>query len=427
MVDVLQRLGAIEKVGHVHVTPFLPLAGGTISGALTVTGATTLSSVAATTVGISGALTVGGLATHSSRIDINTAGAESLRLITDASFIAWYNSTLSSRRGYMQGNAAGLIVNSETGTLDLRGISGVTINGTLRFLGFTPTLFVSDNSWVRASPNFFTTGIVGGDGGLSAKGGGSLGGYVAGYFAGSVGMTDTLAVTNQVTGWQMIGSRSSTGGGYTTSALWANPGGGLASVSLHCGGVAPMMGAVNGFGNQVFSRDASFNPTSGNYTAVGFLSDSSRRWKRNIADWPMRAAGAAVLGALDLVARLRPVTWESRFEDAEIPKGRRNDAWQRLNNFNRARGLPDYKLPAHDCVVHDCAGDGANRCCRYTDRNKARIGFIAEEVHEVIPSAIMFDDEFKPAGIDLVQMLAVALAAVKELGEQVAELRAAKG
>jgi hypothetical protein len=182
---------------------------------------------------------------------------------------------------------------------------------------------------------------------------------------------------------------------------------------------------VNGAGNTLYVRDAGFNTGSAQVMAQAHPTESSRRWKKNITDWPMRAGGAAVERAIDKIDRLRPVTFErADYDDWELPTGRRLQALKRLNDFNDHRDLEHFTgYPAHDCEIHDCIGDKDNPCVRVLNTKGTKYGMIAEEVVEVFPEAVHLDKDRQPDGIDYAMITTVLVAAVKELKEELAELK----
>ena len=303
----------------------------------------------------------------------------------------------------------------------------LNVNGNINILGTSALGWVSyqasaiwmqDASWVRAQPNFYTAGIVGGDGGLSVRGGGSLGGFNA-YIVGILGVTSTAQALG------VISTRNMGAGGYSNASFWANPGAGNASISLHCGGVAPILYCANGAGNNFYHRDSIGNTGSANCIALAYLGDSSRRWKKNINDWPLKNLGAASESAIDLIIKLRIVSWQKAAKDIEVPHERRRLALEKLNRIRASKDEPDYELPEHDCIKHNCVGTADDPCIRTRDNERERIGLIAEEVHEVVPSVVHLDADKIPAQIDIGQLAILALAGLQELIERVKELEAA--
>jgi len=361
----------------------------------------------------------------STRLLIGTGGlitignsAESLRFGGDSSYISFYSSPTGSRRGYLQGNAGNVILNSEVGTLQLYGVGGVslspmTING---YTGSTGTLA---NRLVLSDSNGY---IFGNYINMTAN---VASGYPT-YMAGQNG-DNYLRWYNKA--GEFAASRIS---GNANAADWGNcaiaalPFAGSAAICFHTGSVAPVIADVTGYGNAFFFRDSAFNGNTGVLYANSYNADSSRRWKKNINTWPLRSGGAAVEDATDVVARLRPVTFQSVNTDHEMPRERRWYALGRLNQLRSNKGLPPYEPEAHDCATHECDGTATDPCIRKMRTDSEKIGFIAEEVIDVLPTAVHLDLERLPMAIDLGQLITVAIAAIKELTERVAELEGAK-
>lgn len=249
---------------------------------------------------------------------------------------------------------------------------------------------------------------------------GIVGGFPS-YIAGRNGGTDTYLrwydKVGTLTATQFQASNSSTN--WSTAAFLAYPGAGVACLALNVGSYAPQVGAIDGVGNNVYCRDSAFNGNSANIVAASYQGDSSRRFKKNIAIWPSMNLGAAAEQAIDIILKLRTITFQRAHVDIEVPSVRRMKALERLNRVRTAKSLPDYELPAHDCAEHNCIGTIEKPCPRTIDHTKSRIGLIAEEVYEVVPHFVGLDAEMIPESIDIGQLTILAIAGVKELAERI--------
>lgn len=357
-------------------------------------------------------------------------------------------------------------------------VPGVTIltSNTIQWNTYAGNLWMQDVTWLRWDKSVYLgTGVLATDGTLAVKTGGNVtSGYCA-DFNGSIrvatGSINGYTISTTVSPWRIVCTDSSgyifgnyinmtadIGAGYppymagqngdnylrwynksgvfaaasmqsnANSASWstvaylAYPGAGYAAAAFHCGSVAVVIASVNGTGHMLYVRDSAFNPNSANVAAANFSLESSRRWKRNIQPYPLRAAGATSPRPSDVVAQLNPITFETTAPDTEVPTLRRANALTRLNSLRTSKGEPDYVLPEHDCGLHNCNGTPENPCARVLNRQQMSYGLIAEEVYAVLPEAVHLDQDRQPAAIHLGQLLSVAVAAIKELTDRVKTL-----
>lgn len=181
-----------------------------------------------------------------------------------------------------------------------------------------------------------------------------------------------------------------------------------------------------------------------------FTNFSSRHSKQDIETWPIRPVGqvgAAVNelefpSALDVATRLRPVKyrWHKKVLLGKAPDPSRMAALERLNGIRKNKGLPKWDEENPDEFIHvcerdvdDCWDDGQGGCVLGRDWDEGSVGFIAQEVGEVIPQAAKLDvksGEYE--GVDAVALVAVAVGAIQEqqaiissLQERIAALEAA--
>jgi hypothetical protein len=88
---------------------------------------------------------------------------------------------------------------------------------------------------------------------------------------------------------------------------------------------------------------------------------------------------------------------------------------------------PITELANHDCAVDVCEGTDlvSNPCSVVKRHNMSEYGLIAEEVLRLFPEAVPVDRDGLAEGVDLNQMLAIAIGAISELTARVRELEAA--
>jgi hypothetical protein len=357
-------------------------------------------------------------------------GGNSLALATDGSYISWYNAGYVNRRGYLQGNTGGVILSSEAGVLTLAGVGGINLSGGRVDFGGQPitgTNYVINGYTMDTAANGTTIACRTSLGYINAvyfnspaDVNGTAMAYVAGMNGDNYLRWYTYVSVNQVTG-------SSAGGAWQNSAIRSIPANTTASVCFHNGNYAPVIGSTIATGNNLYFRDGAFGANTSTCVAAAFAADSSERYKKNITDWPLRSAGAAVERATDLLVKLRTVTFQNRLSLTDTGGKRRSLALIRLNRYRENRGLEqfDYKMPEHDCDVHECDGTAGDPCVPKLMADRERFGFIAEEVYQVFPTITPLDADKIPEAVDLGQMLAVVVAATQELIERVKTLEGA--
>ena len=299
----------------------------------------------------------------------------------------------------------------------------LNINGNISMLGSgsikwtnqynAPCIWMQDATWVRITPNLYCVTTIAA--GVYVVAGGSVPIWNLTSYGG-------VYSTSAFSGTQCAGRSS--GGAWNNSAIQAAPQTATASICFHNGGYAPVIGSTSGTGNNLYFRDGSFNGNSCALFANSYNADSSLRWKKNINNWPLRSGGAAVECAIDLISKLRVVSYQSSVPYLDTGGKRRSSALLRLDRYRAKRNLEpfDYKMPEHDCSIHSCDGTSINLCIPKIQAERERIGFIAEEVYEVLPNAVPVDAANRPEAIDLGQMLAISIAAIQELTERVNHL-----
>jgi hypothetical protein len=164
------------------------------------------------------------------------------------------------------------------------------------------------------------------------------------------------------------------------------------------------------------------------------INQSSRTLKQDIETWSLESRNAGAMrndsipwSATDVVKKLRPVTYrwtEETWFDNDLGSERRERARWRLHRYQKKKGLPLY---SSDETVHvcgrDCDGSVEQPCSFYANWQRGELGFIAEEVGEVIPQITRIDMESgENTGIDHIGLIAVLTKAVQELAEKVETL-----
>jgi hypothetical protein len=191
-----------------------------------------------------------------------------------------------------------------------------------------------------------------------------------------------------------------------------NAGGGAADANLpfNTGSTAPQIRVPKNYDDFYFrnSNDANWA------RVIAIISDqSSRDYKQDIVDWPkpVAAVGAAVDSSyldtgLDLVRKINPRFY--RWDKSSL---------QEINPDD-----PYGELIDHVCSKAHCGGTKTKPCDKVKNWNDGQIGFVAEEITEVIPQVgnRMEDGVYK--GISAVAISAVLVAAVKELDAKVSLL-----
>jgi hypothetical protein len=211
----------------------------------------------------------------------------------------------------------------------------------------------------------------------------------------------------------------------------------------------------NGWGHQCASSNThtgQLRPASGTWYARNYndgsywtlaaviANQSSQRMKQDIEPWglakPLSSAVNATYDttATDLIKQLRPVSY--RFKKHErLPRDmdteRRQTALDRLNTIKIRSGEEQY---AGEDAIHlcgrDCDGSPETPCFMYQNWERGTIGFIAEEVGEVIPEATEMN--LKPdapyqgenGAIDGLALTAVLTKALQEVEARLAALEA---
>lgn len=174
--------------------------------------------------------------------------------------------------------------------------------------------------------------------------------------------------------------------------------------------------------------------------AAFWYNPSSRTLKQDISSWgEMKPLSSAVnttydTTATDLMKQLRVVSYRHKKQNAlpaDISNERRSEALDRLNSYRLSRGLDTYdgEEAVHKCG-RDCEGSDTEPCDLYRNWELGTIGFIAEEVAEVIPEATNIDlYEHSPtkgtnAALDPMALIALLTKTLQETESRLSALEA---
>jgi len=167
------------------------------------------------------------------------------------------------------------------------------------------------------------------------------------------------------------------------------------------------------------------------------INPSSRRHKQDIETWGVaKSLSSGVNATYDTTAtnimkQMRPVFYRLNKKDRlprDIPDERRAKALRRLNKYRIASGLGvfDSDEVIHECG-RDCDGSLESPCLLYKDWEGGTLGFIAEEIAELVPEACYFDvkpDSAFQGEIDGLDPIALTAVLAKSLQEIEARLSA---
>jgi hypothetical protein len=287
-------------------------------------------------------------------------------------------------------------------------------------------IWMQDTSWVRVTPNLYSSGIIGGNGGISAGGaGGSMAGYTGIYCPGTA-LFSTTYFNGHVYGQGIMFQSNRTGTlAWGDSDFFANPGATRAQYCFHPGGVAGNVRMDQSFASYMFVDTAG----TGYYScsASAFAVGSQRKLKQDIADWPPKpgkglSADEQPIKAMDLVRELNIVSYklkEQSYMAQTYKTERRNQAWARLNKYRENRGIEPYELEIHTCDDPICDGTLESPCGWRKNWQQDTLGLIVEDTIGIAPEIVQFNKEGEPGFIDVHSHVSLLHAAIKELEERI--------
>ena len=253
--------------------------------------------------------------------------------------------------------------------------------------------YMTDSQWIRATNN---------------KDVYSAGTFQMGALQCNGGATTAGLTTNQIDtrGNYRITGNGGNGGDWTSHAFLAQNGAtNRSGYSIHPGGVAKSIDMMQNNGYMNFLSE------QGDGYAQLYCWDvtqvSQRKFKEQIAPWPPKSAGSAVMGAASRLGLIDVVSYRGKPEFSMI----------------QAESLLDGGTPRlHDCDTDDCDGSPDDPCQRVKEWMNPMIGIIIEDLATVLPEAVGLDPEGKPGGVRTGSMLGYLLAVCKEQQERIEAL-----
>jgi hypothetical protein len=416
-------------------------------------------------VDVTGDTMTGGLTfTGTAGITFSGTNQPFLTANLDGSWMGFYSAGGGARRGYLQGNSNGLLLNSEAGNLTL--MTNTTVTGTLTISGHTLT---GNDSWLRPSGYVYVgLGVLGvGPNGLNVNNGGA---QTAGYMIdcngslrvnGNIGFSPanpTLSASSYtifpgglyVSGGilYVAGTHNARGGisndtgtgapgvcifasGASYTSGWQynqlqvreTSGAQHTAISMLTGPTAPMMRAYGPFGERM---DFLNNPNTAYIPicASQFAVTSTERIKHDIRE-------VADAELLDLVGDVRTHNYVANTRPMTKPVTERfldlNRRWLARGRRPLTPTAPCYEdlSEPHDCANerHWCFG-APGHPCPIARNDTPRYGLIAEHLAAHVSEVVWYDEAELPAGYDIDQVAAMAFGGVGALLRKVEALQA---
>ncbi len=263
---------------------------------------------------------------------------------------------------------------------------------------------MSDTTWIRSTGD---KSVWVGGGWFGAQGGMTLGyngNTSQGYMLdvnGSV-RTGHLSTLN---GYKIYGNGSD-GNGWGNKGFISQIGSGVrAGYAMHPGGTAKTLQMAPNDGGVFFHNE------DGSWYADIWCNTvnqaSSIRGKTDIAAWPPKSAGSAVMDACNRLSLIDVMSYRIKPECHLID----------------ADSMVDGQVTRlHDCDIDPCDGTSDNPCNRVKDQQNPHIGIIIEDLATVLPEAVALDLDGNPGGLRMGTMLGYLLAVCKEQQERIEAL-----
>ena len=238
-------------------------------------------------------------------------------------------------------------------------------------------------------------------------------------YGGGLIMSD--ANTIRTYGTKQINTSKVAGSYYYDQSFYNDASTTMAGYGWHPGGVA---GSVR---MQINNPRYHMNNTdAGGYydvLAVNFVLSSTERGKQEIVP-VVRSLPVTPKPVAAMVRSLRPVWYRTRepLTMTEIP-ARPDDLDQTLG----------WMPPREDWSIHVCRTEGPNNCGHTPDDPcswrvnwmRGHLGFVAEEVEQVLPALVTLDNDMNPDGVALGSLVGLAYAMLQELDTRLTALEAA--
>lgn len=207
------------------------------------------------------------------------------------------------------------------------------------------------------------------------------------------------------------------GNAYYDSSIYAGAGATVASFGLHPGSVAGSIRMGQGnpeyhFGNTDSSayytcRSAAWNVTS------------SRDSKQDLVPLTHILPAMPDLPVATMVRALRPTWWrqKERHIMAEVPRAPKETSDEHWH--------PDpATFKNHICSLDNCGHTPEDPCAWRVNWMRGHLGFVAEEVEQVLPALVRLNQDMTPGALDLGSLIGLAYAMLQELDSRLALLEA---
>lgn len=217
--------------------------------------------------------------------------------------------------------------------------------------------------------------------------------------------------------------RSTKAGGsyYYDQGLYDDPGGTMAGYGWHPGGVAGSLRMQVNADNFHFNNIAS--DWYYNIIAKSFGVASSQRGKQDLVPLIDVLPALPLHPVATMVRGLHPKWWRTREEYTmrEVPSC--------PDDVEPGDWRPTIdQMPNHVCRtegVNACGHTPDDPCCWRVNWLRGQLGFVAEEVEQVLPQLVMLDADMKPAALDLGSLVGLAYAMLQELDTRLTAVEAA--
>jgi hypothetical protein len=351
------------------------------------------------------------------------------------------NSTCSFQGGVVYTNSTGL---GSTGVLAASGIvSGSQCRGTSYVYANNTRIsmgpWVSGNGWssVEGNAGYF----------LCDNTGSGANAYIRAYGRLNIGsgtgpndgivfentVISAIGCTSYFQGNMVWGTAEASSVHWPDNAVRAGSGGTQGCMTMWASGIAPQL-RVGTQAQEVYVRAADGEHII-SWNSAAFSTASSAKYKQDVVDWPMDKAMALssdvheeVLDPISIIRQVRPVFYRRNRDSwlSQLPlQPRRALALARLNKMKDSKGEARYHSDelVHDCGRDPCKGTADHPCARVQDWESGNIGFIAEELDQIVPQMISTNHENgQRESVDLMQIASLAVAACKSQQEIIDKL-----
>lgn len=246
---------------------------------------------------------------------------------------------------------------------------------------------------------------------------GTHNGNQIGYVEASFGITTNVCSDSAHTSqnWQI---RSYYGGGASGKVA------GLSMWPVNWG-VAPVLRCFSDYGEMI---ECGNNPGTGyaSFGALSYVTRSSIKLKKNVKERTKEEKDAAK----ERFKQAKSKVWDDLDPEMTVQLTDRfkelDAAWQAKGNAPlkpKEEGRDFYSAP-HDCTKDDDCGGTAESPCGLVRRHQERRGFVAEELVEWMPEAVMLDKNNEVMGIDYSVVTTELVDIVQDLMAEIDDLKA---